>query len=66
MKLFIVKIRSESHKRKHLIDRNFIAKEQSSPESSTRVSLFLNHMMFGGGMPFAVHDTSMVSPMFVV
>lgn len=22
--------------------------------------------MFGGGMPFTVHDTSMVSPMFVV
>jgi hypothetical protein len=37
-----------------------------SPESSTRVSLSLNHVMCGVGFPDAGQVTSMVSPMVVV
>lgn len=37
-----------------------------SPESSTRVSLSLNHVMIGVGFPDAGQETSMVSPMVVV
>lgn len=37
-----------------------------SPESSTSVSLSLNHEICGGGFPEAVHETSMVSPILVV
>lgn len=37
-----------------------------SPESSTSVSLSLNHVICGGGFPDAVQETSMVSPILVV